>query len=136
MINKAILQGRLTETPELMKTQSGKSVTSFTLAVDRRYKQDGGQNADFIRLVAWGKTAEFITAYFRKGQEIVAEGSIQVRSYTDKNGAKRFATEVIVHEVNFCGQKHEQQQNETKTTEHDGADTQYAVEYNDDELPF
>ena len=105
MLNKVILQGRLTATPELRTTQSGTNVLPFTIAVDRDYKQEGGQTVDFINCVAWRKTAEFISAYFTKGQDILLTGELQVRPYTAKDGSKRNATEVIVASVNFCGRK-------------------------------
>ena len=105
MINKVILQGRLTAFPELKKTTSGTSVCSFTLAVDRSYKQENGPTADFINCVAWKQTAEFVSRYFRKGQEMAIEGSIQVRTYSDQQGAKRSVTEVKVDQVHFCGPK-------------------------------
>lgn len=100
MLNKVILQGRLTADPELKSTQTGTSVCSFTLAVDRSY---GEKKADFINCVAWRNTAEFISKYFGKGKMMIAVGELQVRQYTTNNGEKRYATEVIVNEANFAG---------------------------------
>jgi single-strand DNA-binding protein len=100
MLNKVILQGRLTADPELKSTQTGTSVCSFTLAVDRSY---GEKKADFINCVAWRNTAEFIAKYFGKGKMLIAVGELQVRQYTTNNGEKRYATEVIVNEANFAG---------------------------------
>ena len=100
MLNKVILQGRLTADPELKSTQTGTSVCSFTLAVDRSY---GEKKADFINGVAWRNTAEFIAKYFGKGKMLIAVGELQVRQYTTNNGEKRYATEVIVNEANFAG---------------------------------
>lgn len=97
-LNKVFLQGRMTAVPELRKTQSNKSVCAFTLAVDR------GEQADFIDCVAWEKTAEFVNNYFTKGQEMLLTGRLSKRSY-DKDGQKRFVTEVIVEQVYFCGSK-------------------------------
>ena len=106
MLNKVILTGRLTATPELKTTTGGNSVTSFSIAVQRQFKSaDGNYQTDFINIVAWRNTAEFITRYFEKGQLIAIVGSIQTRSYEDKNGNKRTAFEVIAREVSFCGSK-------------------------------
>jgi len=94
--------GRLTADPELRQTQNGTSVTSFTVAVDRRFQRD---QTDFINVVAWKQTAEFVEKYFKKGSLIALRGSIQQRNYEDKNGNKRTAFEVIADEVSFCGSK-------------------------------
>lgn len=108
MINSVIIMGRLTADPELRTTQSGINVTSFSVAVDRRYaKGDNAQKTDFINVVAWRNTAEFITNYFHKGSMIAIRGSIQTRNYEDKTGAKRTAFEIIADEVSFCGSKSE-----------------------------
>jgi single-strand DNA-binding protein len=98
--------GRLTFDPELKSTGSGIAVCSFTVAVDRRSKQEERQT-DFIRCVAWRQTAEFISRYFHKGSMIAVQGSIQVRNYEDKNGQKQTMTEVIVDNASFCGGKNE-----------------------------
>lgn len=133
-MNITILKGRLTNNPELKTTQSGTSVCSFTLAVDKRYTQENGPTADFINCVAWKKTAEFITKYFTKGQEMLVEGSLQVRSYTDNTGAKRYVTEVIVDNVEFCGPKQQVEQPDQEAPQQPvSAD----IEVNDDDdLPF
>ena len=132
MVNKVILQGRLTAEPELKYTQSNKPVTSFTLAVDRNYKQENGPTADFISCVAWNKTADFITKYFNKGQEMLVEGEIQVRTYTDKQGVKKYIAEVVINAVHFCGPK--QQAN---TTEHNEEPPEDFTEIDDNgDLPF
>ena len=104
MINKVILQGRLTADVELKSTPNGISVATFTVAVDRAYKSGEEKKADFINCVAWRGTAEFLSRNFRKGQELVTEGELQTRSY-EKDGQKRFVTEVIVSNVHFCGPK-------------------------------
>ena len=104
MINNVILMGRLTADAVLRMTTSGKSVASFSIAVERDYSQDGERQADFINLIAWGKTAEFITKYFSKGDMIAVIGSLQTRSY-EKEGIKRTITEVLVDKVSFCGGK-------------------------------
>lgn len=99
MLNKAILMGRLTGNPELKTTQSGVSVTSFSLAVARPGKD---QETDFISIVAWRRTAEFICRYFGKGDPIWLDGHIQARSYTAQDGSKRKVTEVVADRVGFC----------------------------------
>lgn len=104
-MNKAILMGRLTKDPELRHTNSGHSVANFQIAVDRRFKNaDGEREADFIPIVCWRKTAEFVKDYFVKGQRIALVGSIQVRSW-DENGQRRYMTEVIADEVYFADSK-------------------------------
>lgn len=105
--NKVILGGRLTATPELKKTQSGKSVTTFNVAVNRKGNTDGAQEADFITCTAWEKQAEFVTKYFGKGSSICIVGTLRNRSFTDKNGQKRVVTEILVQEVNFVDSKSE-----------------------------
>ncbi|MFA5585447.1 MAG: single-stranded DNA-binding protein [Saccharofermentanales bacterium] len=104
-MNKAILMGRLVRDPEIRTTQSGISVCNFTVACDRRTRATDGtrQNtADFIPCVAWRQQAEFISKYFFKGDRILLVGSIQPRSWEDQAGQKRYTTEVIVDEVEFC----------------------------------
>jgi len=101
-MNKVILIGRLTKDPDTKNTANGTTVTKFTLAVDRRFKDANGQRqADFINCVAWKQTAVFIQKYFHKGNKIGVVGSIQTRSFDDQNGQKRFVTEVIVDEAEF-----------------------------------
>ena len=102
MLNKAILNGRLTSAPELKQTNSGKSVCGFTIAVGRNRDRE---KTDFIPIVAWGKTAEFVNQWFGKGDLITIVGRIEVRNYEDKNGNKRTATEIIAEEVLFGGSK-------------------------------
>lgn len=103
--NKVILLGRLTADPELKQTQSGTSVTSFTVAVDRKYTAGEEKQADFITVIAWRQTAEFVCKHFAKGSAILIEGELQTRSWTDKQGAKRYATEVVASEVFFAESK-------------------------------
>ena len=106
-MNIAILTGRLTADPELKTTPNGVSVCSFSVAVDRKYKQGEEKQADFINIVAWRGTAEFVSRYFNKGSAICVTGSIQTRSWNDNNGNKRYATEVVVDEVMFVDAKSE-----------------------------
>lgn len=106
MLNVVALNGRLTHTPELKTTQNGTSVCSFSIAVDRTYTPKGEERkADFIDIVAWRQTAEFICKYFQKGSMIAIDGSIQTRSYQDKQGSSRTKVEVLANNVSFCGPK-------------------------------
>ena len=106
MLNKIILMGRLTLVPELRRTQSGTAVASFTLAVDRDYKpQDGERETDFIDIVAWRGTGEFVSKYFTKGRMAVVEGRLQVRDWTDKDGNKRRTAEIVADSVYFGDSK-------------------------------
>lgn len=101
-MNVAVLSGRLTRDPEVKVTQSGTDVCSFTIAVDRRFKDANGERgADFISCVAWRQTAEFIGKYFSKGSRIEVSGSIQTRNYDDKDGRKIYVTEVNVEQASF-----------------------------------
>lgn len=111
--NKVILMGRLTADPELKQTGSGVPVTNFTIAVDRKYNNGNERQTDFPTIIAWRKTAEFICKYFKKGSAILVEGELQTRSWQDNNGSKRFATEVVASEVNFCEAKKEAEGNNT-----------------------
>ena len=100
--------GRLTADPELRTTNTGIAVTTFTVAVDRRYQKAGEEKqTDFINVVAWRQTAEFVSRYFQKGSMIAVRGSIQTRRYEDNNGNKRTAVEIVADEVSFCGSKAE-----------------------------
>lgn len=143
-MNKAILVGNLTKEPEQRTTSSGIAVTSFTVAVNRRYKtQDGQQQTDFINCVAWRGTAEFVAKYFFKGSRIGVVGTIQTRTYNDQNGNKRYVTEVVADEVEFAGDK-AQNQDMQKPTEQESrtADELFAEDLadfqplDDSELPF
>ncbi len=130
-MNKVILMGRLTKDPETRYTQSTNTqVTSFTLAVNRRFVKDGEERqADFINIVAWNKTAEFVSKYFKKGQQVGIIGRIQTRNWEDEQGQKHYATEVVAEEVYFADTKKEEstsaptEENQFETTD-------------DDDLPF
>ncbi|MDR1409241.1 MAG: single-stranded DNA-binding protein [Oscillospiraceae bacterium] len=101
-MNVAVLMGRLVADPELRTTQSGVSVTTFRIAVERRFKDsEGNRQADFIDIVAWRQSAEFVQKYFHKGDPILVQGSIQVRPYEDKNGNRRTAVEIQADNVSF-----------------------------------
>ena len=108
MLNKVIIMGRLVKDPELRRTQSGTAVTSFSLAVDRDFKsQNGEKETDFIDIVAWRGTAEFVSKYFTKGRMAVVEGRLQIRDWTDRDGGKRRSAEVIADNVYFGDSKRE-----------------------------
>ena len=106
MLNKIIIMGRLTRDPELRRTGSGTAVTSFSLACDRDFKsQSGEKETDFIEVVAWKNTAEFVSKYFSKGRMAVVEGRLQIRDWTDKAGNKRTTAEVVAENVYFADSK-------------------------------
>lgn len=108
MLNVAVLMGRLVADPELRHTQSDTAVCSFRVAVDRNFASKSGERqTDFIDVVAWRQTAEFVCRYFTKGQMIAVNGSIQTRPWEDKQGNKRTAVEVVADNVSFCGSKRE-----------------------------
>lgn len=109
MLNKIFIMGRLTHDPELRRTQSGTSVTSFSLAVDRDFKEQNGERlTDFIDVVAWRATAEFVAKHFTKGRMAVVEGRLQMRPWTDRDGNKRIAAEVVADNVYFGDSKKEE----------------------------
>lgn len=111
MLNKVIVMGRLVRDPELRRTNSGTAVASFTIACNRDFKSDGGEReADFIECVAWRNTAEFVSKYFAKGRMAVVSGRLQTRNWTDKEGNKRKATEIVAERVYFCDSKREELQ--------------------------
>ena len=130
MINTAVIMGRLTGDAELRTTNSGTPVTSFTVAVDRRNRTD----TDFINVVAWQGTAEFISKWFHKGDMIAVTGSIQTRNYEDKAGNKRTAVEIVAENASFCGGK--SAKNETGPTQSGTPKDLNVVIDDDDDLPF
>ena len=135
-INTAVIMGRLTADPELKTTASGLSVLSFSVAVERNYQKEGEEKAvDFINVVAWRKTAEFVSKYFHKGSMIAVEGSIQTRKYEDKDGNKRTAVEILANTVSFCGKEASSTpvENSTPAESTPFADTDTA---DDEGLPF
>lgn len=134
MLNKVILMGRLTAEPELKTTSSGISVCNFCVAVDRNYcKQGQERETDFIAIVAWRQTAEFIYKYFAKGQLIALEGSLQSRTYQDRDGNKRSVTEVIADNVFFTGDKREK--NNSQSASNSGQND-FEELPGDEDLPF
>ena len=132
-MNKAILVGRLTRDPELKSTANGTNVCSFSVAVNRRYKNaEGNYDADFINCTAWRQTAEFVSKYFTKGRMIGVIGSIQTRNYDDKDGKKVYVTEVAADEVHFVESKGDNNNNTAPV-----ADVNDFAPIDDtDELPF
>ncbi len=149
-LNKVVLAGRITADPELKQTTSGISVLSFTIAVNRGYvsknSEQGERQADFINVVAWRQTAEFISKYFRKGSAICVTGSIQTRTWQDQQGQKRYVTEVVADEAAFVESRSENGNNQSYTTDAYGAAPSYSSnagsapnfeDHNtDDDLPF
>lgn len=108
MLNKIFIMGRLTRDPELRRTQNGTAVAGFALAVDRDYKNtDGTKETDFIEVVAWRSSAEFVSKYFAKGRMAIVEGRLQIRDWTDKDGNKRRSAEVVADNVYFGDSKKE-----------------------------
>ena len=111
MLNKIFLQGRLVADPELRHTQQGTPVASFRLAVDRDFKSQstGERGADFINIVAWRSTAEFVSRYFNKGRMALVEGRLQMREYTDRDGNRRVAAEVVANNIYFGDSRRDSQ---------------------------
>lgn len=131
MINKAILMGRLTRDPELRRTDSGKAVCNFTVAIDNGYGEE--KSADFISCVAWNKTAEFVDKYFAKGRMIIVVGRIQTRTWEDRDGKKNYVTEVVASEVAFGESKKDAA---TNSAGHTAAGDDFTPIDSDDDLPF
>lgn len=125
-MNLVVIKGRIARMDDLRYTQSGTAVVSFSVAVDRRFSKE--READFINVTAWQKTAEFIAQYFAKGQEILINGRLQVSSY-DKDGEKRYKTEVIAENVEFCGSKKQENASPFGLGEE-------VITFQDDDLPW
>lgn len=129
-MNKVILKGNLTKDIDLQTTSNGNSVAKFTIAVQRKFANaDGERETDFINCVAWRNTADFVSKYFKKGSQILVCGAIQTRSYDAEDGTKRYVTEIIVDEVEFCGKA-----DTTTETKKDEAVKMQPID--DDGLPF
>lgn len=139
MLNHVAIMGRLTRDPELRHTQSGTAVTSFTLAVDRDFKdKNNGETAtDWISCTAWKGTAEFVTRYLQKGRMVIVDGRLQTRSYQDRDGNKRTAVEVVADHVYFGDSKRKESEGNAPEDELPETDPQDFSEAEDDgELPF
>ena len=142
MLNQITIMGRLTATPELKNTPSGTPVTTFTLAVERDFKdkESGQRTTDFIDCVAWRSTAEFVARFFTKGRMAVVSGRLQLRNYTDKDGNKRRAAEVVAENVYFGDSNNENRGAENGGNNQSEGLTAPAYAYEelsaDDELPF
>ncbi|UYO61847.1 single-stranded DNA-binding protein [Acetobacterium wieringae] len=143
-MNKVILVGRLTRDPEMKNTNSGKTVTRFSLAVDRRFKnKDGQKEADFINIVVWGKQAEFASQYLSKGSQISLSGRLQVSSYDGQDGQRRYVTEVVADEITFLSSKKDggnsantQHQSNSEPMSVMGLDEDFHLMADDDDCPF
>lgn len=125
-MNKVIEVGRLTKDPELKQTGSGKSVSNFSIAVDRRFKQEDQPSADFFNVTAWGKQAEVIHQYMKKGSQIAIEGRLQQRTYQAKDGSKRNVVEIVLENFDFIGNKKDS----------NSIDEDFKIVENEDDLPF
>lgn len=144
MINRVVLAGRLTKDIELRTTGNGTSVTQFTLAVDRRYRDaNGNRQADFPPCVAWKKTAEILKNYAHKGDLIGAEGSIQTRTYENKEGTRVYVTEVVVDSISLLGSRNDSQgRATTNNTQAQNASDPFSsnsgseIDITEDDLPF
>lgn len=139
MLNQINLMGRLTRDPEKRHTGSGTAVTNFTLAVERDFKsQDGQKETDFIEVVTWRQTAEFVSKYFTKGRMAVVSGRLQIRPWTDKDGNNRKAAEVVADSVYFADSKKDGEAQATlpEYTPAPAPVSEYAQYEDDDDLPF
>ena len=146
MLNNVVVMGRLTADPELRHTPNDIAVTSFSIACDRAFKQQGAERqADFFDIVAWRNTAEFITKYFKKGNLIAINGSLQTRTYTDKNGNNRKAVEIVVDNAHFCESKRDSGGSPAFQGEHaasapesfsNGSNADFEEVADEEELPF
>lgn len=135
-MNKVILVGRLARDPELRTTNTGKSVATFPLAVDRRFKQEGQPEADFHNIVAWGKQAETICQYLGKGRQIALTGRLQSRSYEAQDGTKRYVTEVVMEEFDFIGNKNDSAPQNSQPQQDMDLGEDFHLMADDDEVPF
>ena len=135
-MNKFIGMGRLTADPEIRNAQSGTVVARYTLAVNRKYKREGEPEADFVPCVAFGKSAEFAEKYLSKGMQILVVGRLQISNYTDKDGNKRFKTDIIIDEQFFTGSKKSSNTDIQQSTEAKEGFYPISESMDDDDLPF
>jgi len=137
MINRVILVGRLTRDPELRYTPSGVANCSFTLAVDRQFKNaQGEKEADFINVVAWRQTAELCAQYLKKASQTGIDGRLQTRSYDNKEGKRVYVTEVVAENVEFLSPSNSENRQQAQKTEDPFANDSKVVNISDDDLPF
>jgi single-strand DNA-binding protein len=137
MLNKIFIMGRLTRDPELRRTQNGTAVTSFSLAVDRDFKNaDGSKDTDYIDVVAWRGAAEFVAKYFAKGRMAVVEGRLQMRDWTDKEGNKRRNAEVLADSIYFGDSKKNTEDRDGRYGGEGRSSGFYEIDEEDEDLPF
>lgn len=138
MLNHVVIMGRMVRDPELRQLDNGTSVTSFSVAVERNYvdKTTNERQADFLNVVAWRQTADFVCKYFHQGDMIALEGSLQSRKYTDKDGNNRIATEIVASNISFCGGKNGGNANTATTNDALATMVANTPSEDNDELPF
>ena len=138
MLNHVVIMGRMVRDPELRQLDNGTSVTSFSVAVDRNYvdKTTNERQVDFLNVVAWRQTADFVCKYFHQGDMIALEGSLQSRKYTDKDGNNRIAIEIVASNISFCGSKNSSNANAVTTNDARATMVANAPSEDNDELPF
>ncbi len=137
MLNRIVLMGRLVAAPELKTTSTGKSVTSFRIAVDRNYAKPGEERkADFFDIVCWNNTAEFVCRYFTKGSLIALEGKLQSRTYQAKDGTNRYITEVVADTVSFTGERRDKNNNANTNSSASAAQPQMSAHNDFEEMPL
>lgn len=138
MLNHVVIMGRMVRDPELRQLDNGTSVTSFSVAVERNYvdKTTNERQADFLNVVAWRQTADFVYKYFHQGDMIALEGSLQSRKYTDKDGNNRIAIEIVASNISFCGGKNGGNANTATTNDAPATMVANAPSEDNDELPF
>ena len=138
MLSHVVIMGRMVRDPELRQLDNGTSVTSFSVAVERNYvdKTTNERQADFLNVVAWRQTADFVCKYFHQGDMIALEGSLQSRKYTDKDGNNRIAIEIVASNISFCGGKNGGNANTATTNDAPATMVANAPSEDNDELPF
>mgnify|MGYP002520977606 FL=1 len=138
MLNHVVIMGRMVRDPELRQLDNGTSVTSFSVAVDRNYvdKNTNERQADFLNVVAWRQTADFVCKYFHQGDMIALEGTLQSRKYTDKDNNNRIAIEIVASNISFCGGKNGGNANTATTNDAPATMVANASSEDNDELPF
>ena len=138
MLNHVVIMGRMVRDPELRQLDNGTSVTSFSVAVERNYvdKTTNERQADFLNVVSWRQTADFVCKYFHQGDMIALEGSLQSRKYTDKDGNNRIAIEIVASNISFCGGKNGGNANTATTNDTPATMVANAPSEDNDELPF